>query len=66
MAGSVAVFGAGTAGPSAAHELSRLGHAVAVYESTDRAGGFFRSDRRPGDGGHAVGVLLARPRAVIP
>jgi hypothetical protein len=50
MAGTVAVFGAGIAGLSAAHEFARLGYEVAVYEATGRAGGSFRSDRRPGDG----------------
>lgn len=42
---TVAVFGAGIAGLTAAHELSRLGHRVCVFEATARAGGFFRSAR---------------------
>jgi phytoene dehydrogenase-like protein len=46
---SVAVYGAGIAGLSAAHELSRRGWSVSVYESTGEAGGFFRSARRAGD-----------------
>lgn len=50
MARTVAVFGAGIAGLSAAHEFARLGYVVTVYEAADRPGGFFRSDRRPGDG----------------
>ncbi|MDZ4774596.1 MAG: FAD-dependent oxidoreductase [Planctomycetota bacterium] len=47
--GTVVVLGAGLAGLSAAHELSRLGYAVSVYEATAGPGGFFRSGRRPGD-----------------
>lgn len=43
----IAVFGAGIAGLAAAHELSRLGHDVTVYEATGESGGFFRSARRP-------------------
>lgn len=39
----VAVFGAGIAGLTAAHELARRGYSVCVYESTDQPGGFFRS-----------------------
>lgn len=42
---SVAVFGAGIAGLTAAHELSRLGYKVFVYEMNPEAGGFFRSAR---------------------
>ncbi len=42
---SVAVFGGGIAGLSAAHELIRLGYSVSVYEATDQPGGFFRSSR---------------------
>jgi len=43
---SVAVFGAGIAGLTVAHELSRLGYQVSVYEANPEAGGFFRSARR--------------------
>ncbi len=50
MPRSVAVFGAGIAGLSAAHEFARLGYDVAVYEADKEAGGFFRSARMPGDG----------------
>ena len=46
---TVAVYGAGIAGLSAAHELSRRGWHVSIYESTADAGGFFRSTRRSGD-----------------
>lgn len=42
---SVIIFGAGIAGLSAAHELSRLGYKIAVYEAMDQPGGFFRSAR---------------------
>jgi uncharacterized protein with NAD-binding domain and iron-sulfur cluster len=42
---SVAIFGAGIAGLSAAHELAQLGYAVSVYEALDQPGGFFRSSR---------------------
>ncbi len=41
----VAIFGAGIAGLSAAHELVRRGFRVSVYESEAEAGGFFRSAR---------------------
>ena len=47
--GRVAVFGAGIAGLTAAHEFSRLGYEVAVYEANAEAGGFYRSARRPSD-----------------
>ena len=43
----VAIFGAGIAGLSAAHELVRRGYRVSVYESAAEAGGFFRSSRSP-------------------
>ncbi|HEY8995503.1 MAG TPA: FAD-dependent oxidoreductase [Lacunisphaera sp.] len=43
---SVAVFGAGIAGLTVAHELARRGHRVSVYESNPEAGGFFRSARQ--------------------
>ena len=42
----VAVFGAGIAGLTVAHELARRGYLVSVYESNAEAGGFFRSARR--------------------
>jgi uncharacterized protein with NAD-binding domain and iron-sulfur cluster len=42
---SIAIFGAGIAGLSAAHELVQLGYDVSVYESMDQPGGFFRSAR---------------------
>jgi len=42
----VAVFGAGIAGLTVAHELARRGHQVSVYEANAEAGGFFRSARR--------------------
>lgn len=45
----VAVFGAGIAGLTVAHELARLGYAVHVYEADEIAGGFFRSTRRKND-----------------
>lgn len=47
MQNSVAVFGAGIAGLSSAHELVRLGYKVSIYESNREAGGFFRSARVP-------------------
>lgn len=48
---SAAVFGAGVAGLSAAHEFARLGYRVSVYEANAEAGGFFRSARVPADRG---------------
>jgi len=45
MMKTLAIFGAGIAGLSAAHELSRLGYGVSVYEATGEPGGFFRSSR---------------------
>lgn len=44
---SVAVFGAGIAGLSAAHEFAKCGWRVAVYEANPDPGGFFRSTRLP-------------------
>ena len=45
----VAVFGAGIAGLTVAHELARRGYLVSVYEPNAEAGGFFRSARRAAD-----------------
>lgn len=42
---TVAIFGAGIAGLTVAHELTRLGYKVSVYEANPEAGGFFRSAR---------------------
>jgi hypothetical protein len=42
---TVAIFGAGIAGLSLAHELNSLGYAVTVYEATGQAGGFCKSTR---------------------
>ena len=50
MPKTAAVFGAGIAGLSAAHEFARLGYEVSVYEANNEAGGAFRSARIPGDG----------------
>jgi monoamine oxidase len=49
MPKTAAVFGAGIAGLSAAHEFARRGYEVSVYEANDEAGGFYRSARTPGD-----------------
>lgn len=46
---TVAVYGAGIAGLTVAHELARRGWKVNVYEGNPDAGGFFRSARRSGD-----------------
>jgi len=46
---TVAIFGAGISGLSAAQEFSRLGYRVSVYEANAQAGGFFRSARTPQD-----------------
>lgn len=46
---NVAIFGAGIAGLTVAHELARRGWRVSVYESNADAGGFFRSARRASD-----------------
>ena len=51
---TVAVFGAGIAGLSAAHEFTRLGYTVSVYEANGNAGGFFRHAQYPGKSRHAV------------
>ncbi len=45
---SVAVFGAGIAGLSAAQEFATLGYKVSVYEADSEAGGFYRSARIQG------------------
>ena len=50
MPKSVAVFGAGIAGLSAAHEFATLGYEVSVYEADSEAGGFYRSARLQVDG----------------
>ena len=47
---AVAIYGAGIAGLTAAHELSGRGWNVSVYEALDEPGGFFRSARRASDG----------------
>ena len=47
MAKRIAVFGAGIAGLTVAHELVALGHEVTIYEAAEEAGGFFRSARLP-------------------
>jgi len=44
---TVAIFGAGIAGLAVAHELSRLGYKIMIYEANAEAGGFFRSARLP-------------------
>lgn len=46
---TVAIYGAGIAGLSAAHELAKRGWQVSVYETNAGAGGFFRSARVAGD-----------------
>lgn len=46
---TVAIYGAGIAGLSAAHEFAKHGWQVSVYESNLEAGGFFRSARAAGD-----------------
>jgi monoamine oxidase len=46
---TVAVFGAGIAGLTVAHELALRGHSVSVYEANATAGGFFRSARLAAD-----------------
>jgi uncharacterized protein with NAD-binding domain and iron-sulfur cluster len=47
----VAIFGAGVAGLSAAHEFARQGYQVDVYETNAETGGFFRSARNQQDNG---------------
>ncbi len=46
---TAAVYGAGIAGLTTAHELARRGWSVNIYEANADAGGFFRSARVPGD-----------------
>lgn len=46
---SVAVFGGGISGLTVAHEFSKLGYTVKVFEANPDAGGFFRSARRKED-----------------
>lgn len=47
----VAIFGAGVAGLSAAHEFGIRGYKVDIYESNAETGGFFRSARNQQDNG---------------
>ena len=49
QAKTVAVFGGGIAGLTAAHEFVKLGYKVKVFEANPDAGGFFRSARRKED-----------------
>jgi uncharacterized protein with NAD-binding domain and iron-sulfur cluster len=46
---TVAIFGAGVAGLTAAHEFSKLGYTVKIYEANAESGGFFRSARNVQD-----------------
>ncbi len=46
----IAVIGAGFAGLSAAHDLLNAGHAVTIYEASDRPGGLASGFREPGWG----------------
>ena len=48
---SVAVLGGGISGLTVAHEFSKLGYKVKVFEANPDAGGFFRSARRKEDQG---------------
>jgi hypothetical protein len=45
----VAIFGAGIAGLTVAHELVRRNYEVQIFEANEAAGGFFRSARIDGD-----------------
>lgn len=47
---TVAVFGAGIAGLTVAHELAQLGYRVQLFEANSAVGGFFRSARLPENG----------------
>lgn len=49
MGKSAAVFGGGIAGLTVAHELSRRGWSVTIFEANDEVGGFFRSTRADRD-----------------
>ena len=42
----VVIFGAGIAGLTAAHEFSKRGYKVTIYEANSESGGFFRSARK--------------------
>ncbi|MDO8389004.1 MAG: NAD(P)-binding protein [Actinomycetota bacterium] len=61
-------YGAGIAGLTAAHEFSRRGWAVTVYEAKTEAGGFLRSARgagqlvSPAAGADCLTVRPAGPR----
>jgi protoporphyrinogen/coproporphyrinogen III oxidase len=44
----IAVLGAGITGLTAAHRLTRLGHRVRVFETSDRVGGAIRTERVDG------------------
>ena len=46
---TVAIYGAGIAGLTVAHELVRRGWQVRIYEANAEAGGFFRSARKAAD-----------------
>ena len=45
---SIAVFGAGLTGLTAAYRLTRLGHRVRLFEATARVGGAVRTERTEG------------------
>uniref|UniRef100_A0A0D9XM99 Flavin-containing monooxygenase n=1 Tax=Leersia perrieri TaxID=77586 RepID=A0A0D9XM99_9ORYZ len=69
---TVAVVGAGAAGIVAARELLREGHAVTVFERSDRVGGTWAYDPRPdlagaGAGGvHVSSSMYASLRTNLP
>lgn len=44
----IIIIGAGIAGLTASHQLTKLGHDVEIYEATERAGGRGRLMNRPG------------------
>ena len=69
---AIAVFGAGIAGLTVAHELSLRGWRVTVYEVNQEVGGFFRSARAKEDDGmpseyswHGIGPWYANTLAVM-